>query len=104
MWLPIRIRTAADEGLAVTYDLSEKGVLIFTTAALAVGTRVTLTFDVPGEDRTVVSTGAVVHTSPNDADPDGLWRHRVGIELDQVVGEFRALIERLADLAPVSRR
>jgi len=105
VWLPIRLRTDGGEAFAVTYDVSEKGVLLLTREPVAVGTRVTLTFEPPGDPpRTLVATGHVVHAAPNQADPDGLWRHRVGIALDEVLGEFRKVIAELVDASPFSSR
>jgi hypothetical protein len=98
LWLPVRLRTDAGEGLAVTYDVSEKGVLFLAATEVGVGARVTLSLDVPGSEppRTLVATGTVVHCSPNAADPDGLWRHRVGVALDETLGELRRLVDDLA--------
>ena len=109
IWLPVRLQTDAGEGLAVTYDISEKGVLFLAATEVPVGTRVTLLLDVPGRDgsgdapgapsRTLVASGSVVHSAPNKADPDGLWRHRVGVALDEPMSELRALVEGLANAA-----
>lgn len=113
LWLPIRLRTDAGEtAQGVTYDVSETGVLILVRAAIAVETRVTLSFEVPGEGsqpagQPLESKGHVVHAEPNAADPSGLWRHRAGIVLDEPMGEFRTVVERLMGAAvypPASSR
>jgi Tfp pilus assembly protein PilZ len=100
----MRLTVGSDEILGVTYDLSEKGVLVLTPMTLAVGAAVSLAFDVPNEARALSARGKVVHASPNTVDPGGLWRHRVGVELDEVHGEFRDVIETLIQTGPLSSR
>ena len=97
VWLPIRLRAASGEALAVTYDASDQGVMMLTAATLAVGARVTLTFDVPGEPpRALTAAGQVVRAAPNLDDPNGLWPHRIAVALDEPVEAFHAELEALA--------
>ena len=72
--------------------------------AIAVGTRVTVTFDVPGEpphERT--AAGRVVRAGPNVDDPDGLWPFRVAVALDEALEAFEVELEGLARSNPVRR-
>ncbi|APR88220.1 hypothetical protein A7982_13569 [Minicystis rosea] len=102
VWLPIRVRWEGGEGVAVTYDASDKGVLLLMAEPLAVGTRVSVTFEVPGEpgktalkERT--GAGRVVRAGPNEEDPHGLWPHRVAVALDEAVEAFAE------EIGPLSR-
>lgn len=102
VWLPIRVHWEGGEGVAVTYDASDKGVLLLMTEPLEVGTRVTVTFEVPGEpgkparkERT--GEGRVVRSGPNEEDPHGLWPHRVAVALDEAVEAFAE------EIGPLSR-
>jgi PilZ domain len=105
VWLPIRITVGADEILGVTYDISEKGVLVLAPVEIPALTALSLSFDVPNEPgRSLSAGGKVVHSSPNTVDPGGLWRHRMGVELDEVHGEFRDVIETLIQTGPLSSR
>lgn len=102
VWLPIRLRSESGEALAVTYDASDKGVLMLTATPLPVGARVTLTFEVPGEHpKEWTAAGQVVRVAPNDDDPEGLWRHRIAVALDEPVEAFRAELEALARAHPL---
>jgi hypothetical protein len=93
VWLPVSIRSDAGESFGVTYDVSEKGLLVLAPGALDVGAKVTLTIEVPTEpSRTLVAAGHVVHAGPNEADPGGLWRYRVGIALDDLLGDLYTAI------------
>jgi hypothetical protein len=102
VWLPIRLRSADGDALGVTYDASEQGVLMLTASALAVGTRVSLTFEVPGAaPKELVASGQVVRAAPNLDDPDGLWPHRVAVVLDEPMAAFHAELEALALAHPL---
>jgi hypothetical protein len=101
VWLAIRLSTGGGDAFAVTYDVSDRGVLILAPRTLSIGTQVTLTLEVPSSPpRTLVATGRVVHEEPNTADPEGLWPFRAGVALDEVMGEFRTVIEGLVRANP----
>ena len=96
VWLPARLRAGEGEILSVTYDASDKGVLVLAAAAIAVGAKVTLTLEIPGDpprERTV--EGRVVRAEPNRDDPDGLWPHRLALALeDPLQAELESLARR----------
>lgn len=86
VWLPIRLQSDAFEAIAVTYDASDRGVMVLAPAALAVGAAVTLTFMVPSNPpRERTATGHVVRAGSNEDDPHGLWPHRIAVALDEPV-------------------
>jgi hypothetical protein len=83
--------------MAVTYDASDKGVLMLTSDPIPVGARVTVIFEVPDTPpRERAASGRVVRSGPNDEDPYGLWRHRLAVELDEPMQGFQ---EELAEVA-----
>jgi hypothetical protein len=95
IWLPVRVEELA-EGMAVTHDASERGVMLVTASTLEVGAPVTITFELPVDgaaQRTV--HGRVVRVEPNRDDPDGLWRHRLAVEFEQPVPELEAILKQL---------
>jgi hypothetical protein len=102
VWLPLRVLWDRGDTLAVTYDASDKGVLMLTAKLLAVGERVSVTFEVPGEvacERT--GTGRVVRAEPNGDDPHGLWPYRVAVALDEAMEAFAAELNRLSRAHPL---
>jgi hypothetical protein len=115
VWVPLQLRWDGGESVAVTYDASIKGVLMLTRLPLAVGTPLTVTFDVPGHDggapqtpgpagtpaQQRTGTGRVVRSGPNEDDPHGLWPHRVAVALDAAMEAFGAELERLAQEHPL---
>ena len=97
LWLPTRVYADTGQVVGVSHDVSETGVLLLLSAPVSSGVQVRLAFEVPGDSaRTLEASGRVVHYAPNLVDPGGLWRHRVGVLLDEPMGEFRRLIEELA--------
>lgn len=102
VWLPMRVRWAEEEVFAVTYDASDKGVLMLTTRAIDVGERVAVTFEVPGPPRAVrTGAGRVVRSAPNVDDPHGLWPHRVAVAFDEAMEAFGAELRALAEAHPL---
>ncbi|MFT3766045.1 MAG: hypothetical protein QM820_11090 [Minicystis sp.] len=110
VWLPLRVRWDGGESVAVTHDASDKGVLMLIAQPLAIGTRVSVTFEVPVDvagdgsrpatkaaQKERTGHGRVVRSGPNEEDPHGLWPHRVAVALDEAVEAFAD------DLGPLSR-
>ena len=98
VWLPLRLKSDADDTPAVTYDTSERGAMILAPRSFPVGTKVSVTFELPfsgggsggrsegGEPPTIhTATGLVVRAEPNVDDPNGLWPHRVAVTFDEPV-------------------
>lgn len=89
----MRVRTDGEEGLAISFDATERGLLIGSAIQVAEGDVLSLTFRVPnteGEERTV--DGRVLRVMPNEADPGGMWPRRVAIEFDEPVPDIEAVI------------
>ena len=102
VWVPLRVAWNGGEAMAVTHDASDRGALMLMRTALPVGTRVTVTFEVPGDSpRSLVGTGRVVRSGPNADDPHGLWRNRVAIALDEAMEAFGAELSRLSRSHPL---
>lgn len=105
MWVPLRVAWDGGEAMAVTHDASEGGALMLMRQALPVGTRVTVTFEVPGDPpRSLTGTARVVRSGPNADDPEGLWRHRVAIALDEAMLAFGGELTRLSRCHPLAPR
>jgi hypothetical protein len=97
VWLPVRVEELPD-GMAITHNASQRGVLIVTASTLEVGAPVTLTFsgtDGAGEPRQ--AHGKVVRVEPNREDPDGMWRHRLAVEFDEPAEELSLTLAELAE-------
>ncbi len=93
----MRLTVSGSEVLGVTFDLSDQGLQVLVPNALEIGTQVGIAIEAPDDPSTTLSTsGRVVHSSPNPADPGGLWRHRAGIALELPLGEFFSVVDRLA--------
>lgn len=77
--------------IAITRDISARGLLLLTRAALDVGQVVKLT--VPLGDAQETLSGTVVRTEP--LDDHELWRHKVAItfaEADPVLARLHAAL------------
>ena len=81
--------------LAISRDVSEVGVLLVAAAAPQAGAKVTLTMQLPGDAARTIH-GTIVRVDANPADPDGLWRHRVAVELDERVDGLEPLLEEVS--------
>ncbi len=80
--------------LAVSKDISSKGCLLSTQHHLMPGSRVGVTFRVPGETTDRRVEGTIVRVEPNIDDPRGLWPLRVAVEFDQEVPDLEdALVQ-----------
>jgi len=82
----MRIDVGGDVGLAISYDASEKGLLLASPATLAQGDTLTVTFavaPVESEERTV--TGTVVRITENDEDPDGMWPNKIAVKFEEEI-------------------
>jgi hypothetical protein len=85
VWFPVQFEAGTRRGrIAVSHDVSARGILLSAATDLEPGAEVSITFRVlpdDPEDRTV--RGRVVRVEPNADDPDGLWPLRVAVEFDQ---------------------
>ena len=93
LWLPVRV-DALKEGVAVSHNVSRRGLLMVTASTVEVGASITVTFRIPPdapEERTVL--GRVIRVERNEVDPLGLWPHRMAIQFDEAVPELEPLLE-----------
>ena len=75
--------------MAVAQDLSEGGVLLVSRRALPVDGSVDLCLYLnPSVEPPWMLGGRVVRILNNDADPHGLWPHKVAIEFNQPVPDL----------------
>ena len=85
----MRIGTGEEHGLAISYDVSAKGLLLASPATLEVGDAIDVTFAVPGsEDEERSIKGTVVRVSKNEADPDGMWPNRLAVEFEEPIEDL----------------
>lgn len=95
LWFPMQIARDGEVILAISRDVSEVGVLLVAAAAPTLGAKVTLTMQLPG-DATRTIDGTIVRVDPNTADLEGLWRHRVAVELAERVDGLEPLLEEIS--------
>jgi PilZ domain len=103
IWAPVEIVSpGAEPAIAVTYDASDRGLLLLTRADVAIGAELVLTICLP--DREAHRTrGRVVRVGRNDDDPEGLWPLRLAVCLDTPIPDFDAEIEPLSREHPLSQ-
>jgi hypothetical protein len=95
LWFPMQIARDGEVILAISRDVSEVGVLVVAAAAPSVGAQVAITMQLPGDAARTVE-GTIVRVDPNPADPDGLWRHRVAVELTERVDGLESVLEEVS--------
>ena len=95
LWFPMQIVRDGEVILAISRDVSEVGVLLVAAAAPKVGAQVTLTMQLPGDAARTIE-GTIVRVDPNTADLEGLWRHRVAVELAERVDGLEPLLEEIS--------
>ncbi len=87
VWLPVKV-DSLKEGIAVTHNASQGGVLMVTASTLAPGSEVHITLRTPDTQEVHELAGHVVRVEANTDDPHGLWPHRLAIEFDHPVPEL----------------
>lgn len=105
VWLPVRI-PELEAGMAVSHNVSGRGMLVVTATTLEVGANVHVVVNLPPEgveEREL--TGKVVRVEANEEDPEGLWPHRVAVEFDEPSAEIERTLTQLveAGIAKVQR-
>ena len=98
VWLPVKV-DALKEGIAVTHDASERGLLMVTASRLDPGSPVTVVLKDPEGTETHRLSGRVVRVEANDDDPQGLWPHRMAVEFDQPEPKLQWMIANLVSQA-----
>lgn len=101
VWFPMKVHADEEEGVAVSRNVSEKGILMAAARNLEVGKPITVTFRLSAVDageRTVV--GRIVRCEPNSDDPDGLWPYRVAVQFEEKVDDLENTLRKLANKLP----
>jgi hypothetical protein len=102
VWFPMKVGgPEGPESVAVSRNVSTKGLLMAAASQLEAGKSITVTFRLAGHDgseRTV--QGKIIRTEPNSDDPDGLWPYRVAVQFEEPQEELEPLLEELADRQP----
>jgi hypothetical protein len=91
MWIPVKVDQLR-EGLAITHDASTRGALILTASALEPGSKVDVSLKLPDISEPRRVTGRVVRVEANEADPNGLWPHRMAVEFDEEVSDLEWIL------------
>jgi hypothetical protein len=94
VWFPMRVSRGEEEGLAITFDASERGLLIGSAIQVDRGDVLSVSFRNPtnyAEDGRVVQ-GTVVRVETNEDDPHGMWPRRVAVEFDEPVPDLEMVI------------
>ena len=92
LWLPVRVN-ALKEGVAVSHNVSRRGLLMVTASTVEIGASIAVTFGSLGRARGAHVLGAVIRVERNEVDPLGLWPHRMAIQFDEAVPELEPLLE-----------
>jgi hypothetical protein len=101
-WFPVQFTAGAlRDHLAISRDVSSRGMQLSAATDLEPGSRVTVSFRVMPDDSKVRSVeGKVVRVEDNTDDPDGLWPLRVAVEFDEPIPDLE---RQLADAADSKR-
>ncbi len=104
LWIPVTV-DGLREGIAVTHNASENGLLIVAASQVQIGARVTVTLrNVPGlSPNPLVVSGCVVRTGSNTDDPEGLWPFAMAVELDTTLPDLEKLVQSVASAGEESR-
>jgi hypothetical protein len=102
VWFPMKLETPDEpHGVAVSRNVSGKGLLMATADELDIGKPVTVTFRLSGDapERTV--QGTIVRSEVNSDDPDGLWPYRVAVQFAETLDELEPTLRDLSEKQPL---
>ncbi|MDX2052464.1 MAG: PilZ domain-containing protein [Polyangiaceae bacterium] len=94
LWIPVTV-DGLREGIAVTHNASENGLLIVAASQAKIGERMTITLrNVPGlKPNPLTISGRVVRSGPNSDDPEGMWPFAMAVELDTNLPDLLTLVQ-----------
>lgn len=98
VWVPVKV-DGIREGIAVTHDASNTGVLMVTASTLDPGAPVTITLRSVDKRESRELTGRVVRVEVNSDDPHGLWPHRMAIAFEHPVPDLEWMLSQLEEAA-----
>ena len=89
-WFPVQFTAGAlKDHLAISRDVSSRGIQLSAATDLEPGSHVTISFRVlPDDEELCFVEGTVVRVEGNTDDPDGLWPLRIAVEFDQPVPDL----------------
>lgn len=95
VWFPVELDAdALKKRLAVTRNVSSRGLLLSASTNLDEGSKVIVTFRVlPGDAQERSVQGTIIRVEKNTDDPDGLWPLRIAVEFDQPIPEIEAKLK-----------
>lgn len=101
VWFPMKVEgPAGPESVAVSRNVSTKGLLMAAASGLDVGKSITVTFRLAGHDSERTVQGKIIRAEQNADDPDGLWPYRVAVQFDEEQLELEPVLRTLADRQP----
>lgn len=84
--------------LAISRDVSSRGMQLSAATDLEPGSRVTISFRVmPDDEEMRFVEGKVVRVEENTDDPDGLWPLRIAVEFDEPVPDLEDQLQAAAE-------
>ena len=90
-----------DEGVwhVISRDMSPTGAMFAASPLLAVGERVTLTFEGgPVNDETYKVEGSIVRAEHNAEDPQSMWPDQVAVEFENPIPALEEFLQKAAEL------
>jgi len=94
VWFPVHV-DAGDlgEGVAVSKNVSQSGILVASADRFAIGAPVKVAFRVlPVDKEPRRVEGTIVRTLQNTDDPHGPWPFRMAVEFDESIPELEMLL------------
>jgi hypothetical protein len=84
VWFPLEIESeTTTRQIAVSKDVSQKGILVAMPSKVEVGAEVKVTFKLPGLVPIEHELeGVIVRVERNADDPKAMWRYQVAIQFD----------------------
>jgi hypothetical protein len=98
-WFPVQFTAGTlRDHLAVSRDVSSRGIQLSAATDLEPGSRVTISFRVMPDDEEVrFVEGKVVRVEDNTDDPDGLWPLRIAVEFDEPIPDLDKQLAKAED-------
>jgi len=98
VWFPLEIESeTTTREVAISRDVSQKGILLATPSRVAVGAEVRVKFTLSDPDPVEHEVeGVIVRVERNDQDPHALWRYKVAVQFDDELPDLENALAILA--------
>ncbi len=93
LWFPVVVEASTGAVAAVCNNASSGGLSISSAGKLAIGTEVTVTFNVTPDDVERTATGRVVRMEDHTENPRVVWSYRLAIEFSEPQRELQHLFK-----------